>query len=211
MADKDNVTPEAESAEVDRIRDIINKYSALIRSVIMTHVHAGDGLDPQDIEQEIRIKIWKSIRKGINIDKLPSYIKKVAYTTTIDELRRLRKQAPYRSAFNWGRMLIILEEDSAESEETNPEVGYDRLESELAIVPLLNRLSLDRKRVLQLYAFGLSVDEICECFGWDPTRVRHLLYRGIDDLRCLARRSLPTENEKKQKMLNKLQLKKDLD
>lgn len=196
----------------DRIRDIINRYSALIRSVIITHIHAGDALDPQDIEQEIRIKIWKSIRKGINIDKLPSYIKKVAYTATIDELRRLRKQAPYRSTFDWGRMLILVQEGLSDSNGENPERGYDRLESELAIAPLLEKLSQDRKRVLQLYACGLSVDEICECFNWDRTRVRHLLYRGIDDLKRLSKGSRPlkkAEKKDRHKMLNNISVERD--
>lgn len=111
-----------------QIRDIINRYSALIRSVIQNHLHAEDGLDPQDIEQEIRIKLWKSIRKGKKIDNLSSYLKKMVYTATVDELLRLRKQAPHRDIYSWGRMLLLLEEGFTEPAETIPEENYVRKE-----------------------------------------------------------------------------------
>jgi len=169
-----------------QIRDIINRYSGLIRSVIQNHLHAGDGLDPQDIEQEIRIKLWKSIRKGKKIDKLPSYLKKMAYTATVDELRRLRKQAPDRDIYSWGRMLLILEGGSTEPGEAIPEEDYVRREDTRILGSIIEKLSPDRKCVLRLYASGFSIDEICEFFGWDRTRVRHLLYRGIDDIRQFA-------------------------
>jgi DNA-directed RNA polymerase specialized sigma24 family protein len=29
----------------------------------------------------------------------------------------------------------------------------------------------------------MSPDEISEFFNWDKTKVRHLLYRGIDDIK----------------------------
>lgn len=179
--------PSQPMQEIEKqIREIFDRYAALIRSVIQTHLHTGDALDPQDIEQGIRIKLWKSIRKGKTIDKLPSYLKKMAYTATVDELRRLRKQAPYRDTYNWGRMLLLLEGGAPESEVVSHEENYDQREDAQILDSIMEKLSPDRKRVLRLYACGFSVDDICEFFGWDRTRVRHLLYRGIDDLRQLA-------------------------
>jgi len=47
----------------------------------------------------------------------------------------------------------------------------------------VGELSENRRRVLQLYLEGMSVDEICDRVRWDKTKVRHLLYRGIDEIR----------------------------
>ena len=91
-----------------QVRDIIERYSALIRKVIQGQLFPGDDVDLEDVEQEIRGKLWKSLEKGKKIEKLPSYIMKVAYTATVDELRRLRKQAPYRDTLHWGRMLLMM-------------------------------------------------------------------------------------------------------
>lgn len=171
----------------DLIREIIEKYSALIRSVIQAHVFPGDAVNLEDVEQEIRIKLWKSVKKGKNIEKLPSYLKKVAYTVTVDELRRMRKQAPYHDALNWGRLMLDQEGDPPVSAAAQPEARYDRMQRSQEIGRMLENLAPGRRRVLRLYAGGLSIDEICEFSGWDRTRVRHLLYRGIDDLRLLSR------------------------
>jgi RNA polymerase sigma-70 factor (ECF subfamily) len=48
---------------------------------------------------------------------------------------------------------------------------------------LIDSLGENRKQVLRLYLVGMSIEEICEFFDWDKTKVRHLLYRGIDDLK----------------------------
>jgi RNA polymerase sigma-70 factor (ECF subfamily) len=167
------------------IRRIVDGYAALIRKVIQDHLFTDDAVDPQDIEQEIRIKLWKSLRKGKKIDKLPSYLKKVAYTATMDELRRLKKQAPYRDVLNWDR-LLHQEDGSRDHGAPFPERGYDRKQRDRIVEEKLEKIGPDRRRVLRLYATGLSVDEICEICGWDRIRVRHLLYRGIDDLRRLS-------------------------
>lgn len=179
-----------------RIQDLVARYAALIRAVIQANLHAGDALDPQDIEQEIRIRLWRGIRQGKKIANWPSYIKRVAYTATIDELRRLRKQAPYRGSADWSRMLLTMERRRDGTEAENPESRYDRAERDRRIASLVGSLSPDRRRILRLYAGGLGVEEICGFLGWDKVRVRHLLYRGLDDLKRLTgeRDEEPTES-----------------
>lgn len=166
------------------IRRIIDRYANLIRKVILSHIFVRDDVDPQDIEQEIRIKLWKSLRKGKKIDNLPSYLKKVAYTTTIDELRRLKKQAPYRDFLTKERIFQLTEVSNRDSE--HPEADDERRHNKKYIETLLKNLSPDRRKVLRLYAAGMSIDEICEICGWNRTRVRHLLYRGIDQMRRIV-------------------------
>ena len=75
-----------------KLKEIIDKYSPLIRFTIQKIVHDKDNIYFEDIEQEIKIKIWKLIANGKNIEKLFPFIQKVAYTVTIDELRKMRKQ-----------------------------------------------------------------------------------------------------------------------
>lgn len=76
------------------IKKIIDKFSSLIKYVILKNLHKTDRVDPDDIEQEVQIKIWRFLKKGKKVENLPSYIKRVAYTATVDELRKMRKQTP---------------------------------------------------------------------------------------------------------------------
>ena len=170
----------------DTIRTIIDRYALLIRKIIQAHLFARDGVDPEDIEQEIRIRLWKSLRKGKNIGQLTSYIKKMAYTATIDELRRQKKQAPYRETLPGDGRLEQVDEAAGVQDPSSPASALEQKETRRALKELLADLSLDRRQVLNLYLVGMSIDEICATSGWDRTRVRHLLYRGIDELRAKA-------------------------
>jgi DNA-directed RNA polymerase specialized sigma24 family protein len=65
----------------------------------------------------------------------------------------------------------------------SPQDGLEWEEMRMTIRALIDGLGEDRKNVLLLYAAGMSIEEICEFCRWDKIKVRHLLYRGISDLR----------------------------
>jgi RNA polymerase sigma-70 factor (ECF subfamily) len=165
------------------LRQVIAHFSALIRSVILLNLHKTDDIDIEDVEQEIKIKLWKLLKKGKKVENLPSYIRKVAYTATVDELRKMRKQAPAR----WldkspdGDALQVL--FSYKEPSKSPQDGLEWEEKRRTVRALIEGLGEERKNVLLLYAAGMSVEEICEFCCWDKVKVRHLLYRGISDLR----------------------------
>src|SRR4030065_2630522 len=88
-----------------RTKAVIERFSLLIKQVIQKNLHRSDVVDLEDIEQEVRLKIWAFLKKGKNVQNLPSYIKKVAYSTTIDELRKMMKQRPSGDAEKRKRIL----------------------------------------------------------------------------------------------------------
>ncbi len=76
----------------------------------------------------------------------------------------------------------------------SPEAGFEDSEARETILALVESLSENRKKVLKLYLAGLTIDEICASLHWEKTKVRHLFYRGIDDLKektCFLRGSVP--------------------
>lgn len=165
------------------VKDVIDKFSSLIRYVILKNLHKTDDIDLEDIEQEVKIKIWKFLKKGKKVERLPSYIKRVVYTTTVDELRKMRKQAPSReldklkNIYSFSKSIII------EAGMNSPERLLEEKELKLSLRKLIDSLNNNRKHVLRFYMNGMSIEEICEIFNWDKTKVRHLLYRGIDDIK----------------------------
>jgi RNA polymerase sigma factor (sigma-70 family) len=166
---------------------VIERFSLLIKQVIQKNLHRSDGVDLEDIEQEVRLKIWAFIKKGKNVQYLPSYIKKVAYSTTIDELRKTMKQRPSGEPESLKRIFAGTALVAGPLRDFSPEAGIEDHEAREAILSLVESLSENRKRVLLLYLAGLSIDEISRSLKWEKPKVRHLFYRGIDDLKERSR------------------------
>lgn len=162
---------------------VIERFSLLIKQVIQKNLHRSDVVDLEDIEQEVRLKIWAFLKKGKNVQNLPSYIKKVAYSTTIDELRKMMKQRPSGEPESLRRIFAGAAQMSGPVKDFSPEAGVEDGEAREKILGLVDSLSENRKKVLRLYLAGLSIDEICTSLNWEKPKVRHLFYRGIDDLK----------------------------
>jgi len=166
-----------------KIKEIIDNFSSLIRSVIQKTVHDKDNIDFEDIEQEIKIKIWKFIAKGKNIEKLSSYIQKVAYTVTIDELRKMRKQTLPRRVDELKKVYSFSQNFLIGQINKSPEFFFEKKELKMFLREAVDSLNGNRKQVLRLYMKGMSIEEISQLFDWDKAKVRHLLYRGIDAIK----------------------------
>jgi RNA polymerase sigma factor (sigma-70 family) len=162
---------------------VIEKFALLIRQVIQKNLHRGDAIDTEDVEQEVRLKIWHFLKKGKRVDNLPSYIKKVAYSTTIDELRKMMKQRPSGQPDNLQKIFCGTQQVAGPVAAFSPEARYDDGEAGKTIRTMVDSLSENRKKVLQLYLTGLSIEEISLSLDWEKATVRHLFYRGIDDLK----------------------------
>lgn len=149
----------------------------------MKNLLKKDDVDLFDIEQEVKIKIWNILKKGKKVENFPSYIKKIAYTVTVDELRKMRKQNPTTEPANLKNLYLFSNLYLTRKKSDSPELLLEDMELRSSLATLINSLGEKRKQVLRLYLAGMSVEEICEFFNWDKTKVRHLLYRGIDDLK----------------------------
>ncbi len=162
---------------------VIERFSLLIRQVIQKNLHRGDGVDLEDIEQEVRLKIWAFLKRGKDIQNLTSYIKRVAYSTTIDELRKMIKQRPPGQPEGLRRIFSGTALISGSAEGPSPEAGLEDDETRETIFTLVNSLSENRKKVLKLYLAGMSMEEISASLKLGKPNVRHLFYRGLDDLK----------------------------
>ena len=166
---------------------VIEQFSVLIRQVIQRHLHRGDGIDLEDVEQEVRVKIWTFLKKGKRIDNLPSYIRRVAYSKTIDELRKAMKQRPSSEAGSLKRIFSGAGQITALPRESFPEGRLDESEAGERIREMVDSLSENRRQVLRLSLKGQTIEEISASLKWEKAKVRHLYYRGIDDLREISR------------------------
>jgi RNA polymerase sigma factor (sigma-70 family) len=176
MADQEK--PHVAFSEIDRM---IENFSRLIRAAIgKTSPHLSPA-EMADIEQEVKISLWKEIRKSEKeIRNLGSYIWKVAFTTTCKMMKRAAAQ----------RRALVRSQDGLSPRELERQGGadspnhkFENKEMLEAVRAAVDSLIDSRRQVVSLFLDGMSADEITSYFGWSDGKARNLLSRGLADVR----------------------------
>ena len=125
-----------------------------------------------DIEQEIRLALWRRLRHADDIRHPASYVYKVALATSLAVIRRYRPQR----------------EDLLADPEVGPapRPAWERLlppERARLVEQVLDRLTPDEARALRGYMSGLNHEELARLYGWTVSSSRHRVYRTLEQLR----------------------------
>lgn len=140
----------------------------------------------EDLVQVALLRILELRRRSEQSRELSSfYLKRVAYSALVDEIRRLerRRESP-------------LENDEGEplslpSESPGPERRQASRELGEAIRDCLRALHSQRQLAVTLYLQEVSVADAAGLLGWDLKQTRNRVYRGVADLRaCLEGKGL---------------------
>ncbi|HEK85251.1 MAG: RNA polymerase sigma factor [Candidatus Saccharicenans sp.] len=158
---------------------IINNFSSFIRSHVLKHNLQKFGLDPEDIIQEIKLKIWKIIDDEKNITYPPSYLKKVVESAVIDQIRKVRKE---EEIFISERQKLISENEP----KFNPYLDQDCPKKEF-ILRATEQLIESRRIVVKLYLLNMNLLEISDYLHYSQDKTRNLLYRGLADLQQILK------------------------
>ncbi len=174
-----------EKTDLDtRFEAFLSAYQQILRNTIVRLCPGTLGLHVDEIEQEVRMRLWRSLQHEKVIDNPASYIYKVVLTTTIDAIRRVKARREEqldpaheeRSGFA-----------SQASRPPSPERVVAHQELVTKVKDALARLAADRRRAAGLYLQGLTLEEIASLLEWSESRTRNLVYRGLKDLRALLR------------------------
>jgi RNA polymerase sigma-70 factor (ECF subfamily) len=170
----------------ERFSQVLNQFEQYLRNVIASVVPANLGIQIDDIQQEVRIKLWKAFQKDLEIKDYASYIHRIAFTTTIDAIRRVkaRKEEQFFTA--------NAADESSNRTNINNSVadqspGVDEIvESEEIlrhIERILSTMNANSRSVIKLYLQGLNTTETAAVCGWSEPKARNVLYRALNVLR----------------------------
>jgi RNA polymerase sigma-70 factor (ECF subfamily) len=138
-----------------------------------------------DIVQNAMVRVLKTLEQREQGTAPPaSYIWKVAYTATMDQIRKIRRSREVPLA-------TVSALDGKADHHSDP--FRDRAARELGegIQHCLDRLDEKRRLVVGFHLLGHTLGEIEALLGWKPKTVRNRLYRGMADLRrCLIAKGL---------------------
>ena len=152
----------------------IKKLSTTIQASVQKIHPQKLGIEPDDLVQEIRIKLWKIFESEKKISNHSSYIKKAINSIIIDQIRVSRRHE---------RTLEL------EKQKTIQDYGYSHnpLDIKNDIGQSVNSLMESRRRVVKLFFLGLSLGEISAMFDMSESGTRNLLYRGLKDLKDIMK------------------------
>lgn len=154
---------------------LIERFSGYIRAQIQKFEPQRSGIDPDDLTQEIRIKLWKVLKNEKKILNYSSYIKKIVDSTVIDHIRKSRRQ---EFALNIEKLKFISEQKSNYAMCFSDEKMHAQL-----IAQAINSLMKSRQKVVRLFLLNMTLDEISIFLNWSKDKTRNLLYRGLTDLK----------------------------
>jgi RNA polymerase sigma factor (sigma-70 family) len=159
----------------EKLIKIIERFSGFIKKNIHKFNPQTNGIDPEDIYQEVKIRIWRILKNEKKIDNYTSYIMKIVNSTVIDQIRKSRRQGE----------IILAEKQKNISENRISYKILNKDESPLKdiIGQAVDNLKESRKKVVKLYLLNLTIEEIAALFGWTKHKTRNLLYRGLNDLK----------------------------
>lgn len=153
--------------------ELLAEVSATVRAVLARRFPGTSWDIREDLEQAVRLKILKRPADGKKIEHPRSYLWRVVFTTTLDFLAQR------------GTELSLDETDDSGRRRLDPVLVFDGRNSDrrLDLERRIEALSQDRRRVIKLSLIGYGLEEIAGMLHWSKARVRHLYYRGLEDLK----------------------------
>lgn len=168
-------------AELERF---LAEYGPWLKGRIRRICPRDMGIVAEDLEQEVRVRLWKALQGERTLENPTSYLHRVVSTVTIDAMRAVRTDRE-RHARRDG------DDDAAEgdeflemeSDQPSPETKVQRSQMLEQAGRLIGDLPVERRRVVGLYLQGFKIQEIADLTSWTEPKARNLLYRGLSTLR----------------------------
>lgn len=129
--------------------------------------------DAEDLVQESLVRLLRARKLEGQSSLSFAYLKKVAYSAVIDEIRR-RRRRPAEDA----SVRVDVETAADEVAATSPDTALGH-----AIEMGLQSLSPDRRRALTLHLLGYSGSEVAVMLGCNAKRADNLTHRGLAQMR----------------------------
>jgi RNA polymerase sigma-70 factor (ECF subfamily) len=169
-----NPTASARAGAADE--ELYARVRRVLSEAVRRLCHGDLAAEQEDIVQAAVMRVMAvCARAEGNPDLSSSYLWKVAYTATIDQVRHARRRHEDPAVETPG-IEPLAADPSPEREASAHEVGA-------AIRESLATLSHDRRLAVTAHLVGYSVPEAARLLGFSPKRTENLVFRGMADLR----------------------------
>lgn len=165
-----------------RLEALFRTYGAKVKALLLTYGLDKHGIDPADVEQEVRIRLWRALERDRSGAFHASYIQRVVASTVIDALRRAEVRAAEP----------LPDEDDEPGSIGESPIGPDRragdVEHMQGLARCLAELPERRRLPITLHLQGFALQEIADLAGIASAEAaRKLVSRGLDELKIRLR------------------------
>ena len=164
--------------ELVKTKQFLEEITSSVRSIVLKRFPDMDGGDREDIDQEVKLKIWKIVSHGRKIDNIKSYLWKVVYTTALDIMETRLAQFSLEDYFESADS-----GPSASGDNNGHEAGINKDDLKMVLEKIVDSLPPKRRTIVKLRLAGMDFDEMADILNWTHHKVRHLFYRGLQDLK----------------------------
>ena len=168
--------PAGTQSHADPVERYLVEIGPLLRRIVGSVCGGSLGIDPAEIEQDVRVRLWRILSAEKIVAPSASYVYRTAATAVIDAVRRVR-----------ARREDSLEVNGHASTDALPAHAGDDIAARTELKELLQRaierLAADRRRAVRLHLQGLTTHEIAQALDWTEPKARNIVYRGLAELR----------------------------
>ncbi|MBN8482666.1 MAG: sigma-70 family RNA polymerase sigma factor [Xanthomonadales bacterium] len=164
-----------------RLAQVLADFGHRLAALLHGYRLDRHGVDPADIEQEVRIRLWKAIERDRSGAFHASYVQKVVATTVIDALRRAEVRAAEPLPEDDDEPGQLPEEGVGPEQSASDGQRMSGLQRCLGAIPVRRRLPIT------LHLQGFSLQEIADVVGTSAEAARKLVSRGLDELKSRLR------------------------
>ena len=161
-----------------RLEELFVAYGAKVKRLLLTYGLDKHGIDPADVEQEVRIRLWQAMERDRSGAFHASYVQRVVATTVIDALRRAQVRAAEP----------LPETEDEVSDGGDGPIGPDQRAGDAermhGLERCLGEIPERRRLPIALHLQGFSLQEIADLAGIASVEAaRKLVSRGLDELK----------------------------
>src|SRR5262245_13847132 len=168
-SDVDSPQPDNDASRA--LEHVVGRFDAFIRRSARRHGLTGSDVD--EVVQELRLRMWKSLGTAELIRRAKaSYIYRAAISASIDIIRRRRARRFETSSDDDLT-------DVAVDTRRRADARLDQHELHDAVHRAISMLAESRRAVVRMHLAGYEREEIGELLGWSEAKTRNLLYRGL--------------------------------
>ena len=164
-----------------RLAQVLSDFGSRLGVLMRGYRLDRHGIDPADVEQEVRIRLWKAISRDRSGAFHASYVQRVVATTVIDALRRAEVRATEPLPEDDDEPGYWPESGVSPEQLASDEERMSGLQRCLAEIPERRRLPIT------LHLQGYSLQEIADVVGTSAEAARKLVTRGLDGLKSRLR------------------------
>lgn len=157
------------------------KLAPQVRVAVLRYRWSDPALGPDDLVQEVRIRVWEVLSRDRKSTLGASYYIKVVNSAIVDCLRK------HRGTLAHGiRDLGEPDQDPLEqlpAETPSPDDVIQNDADGRRLQAALDALPGNRRRAVALFLQGFTIAEIAELLNCDIDRAHNLTYRGVRALK----------------------------